>query len=78
MLSIEIHTAIPSEVTIEIFDILGRRLAPVLHTTTGSASQTVSWDALSATELSRLPAGMYILHASINDASHYQTYIVKQ
>lgn len=77
-LSLEIQTATPTKVAIEIFDILGRRLAPVVTINTTSATQTVTWEALSTIELSQLPAGMYILHATINNSTHYQTFAIKR
>lgn len=72
--SIEVQTAFPSEVTIELFDITGRRMAPKVIVNTTTASQTVS----PHSALSELAAGLYILRATVNNSTYYHTYIIKQ
>ena len=73
-LSIEIQTSSPSEVTIELFDILGRSLAPMIKVNTTSTVQTAS----SLSTLSHLPAGMYVLRATVNNTTRYHSYVIKR
>jgi len=72
--TIEVQTSTPSEVTIELFDILGRSLTPKVTVNTTSSTHSVS----PPSEFFELPAGLYLLRATVNNTTRNHSYIIKQ
>ena len=74
---LSIQTSTPSNVTIELFDLLGRRITSPHHLPNVSSSQIISLQSIAPSTLSNLPSGAYILHVNINGTESHQIFVIK-
>ena len=73
-LYLDIQTQSPSDLTLEMYDLLGRLVSPAIHVSATSSFHRLAWHDVIETDL---PAGVYVIRATVDNKASYQVFVVK-